>query len=173
MFAGRRVLGALALGCLVLAAGAAPAPNAADAALAYAQKHASQFGISSADASDVAVSSTVVSRHSGVTHVYLQQRHRGIEVWGAIINVSVAKDGRVLSSGSTFVANIAEAAGEQSVRTSDVEAVEAAADHLNLKIDKSLRVMQRKGGASERATLSDAGIAARPIDLYGDRKSVV
>jgi extracellular elastinolytic metalloproteinase len=164
MLAGRRVLGALALGCLVLAAGAAPVPNAADAALSHAQKNATKFGLSSADLGEVAVSSTVVSRHSGMTHVYLQQRYRGIDVWSAVINVNVAKDGRVLSSGSTFVANIAEAAGEQSVQTSSVEAVESAADDLNLTVTKSLRVMQRKGGANDRTTLSDGGIAAKPID---------
>lgn len=158
------MLGALALGCLVLGAGAASAPNAVDTAVSYVQNNTHRFGVSSADVADVTVSSTSLSRHNGVTHVYLQQRYRGIEVWNAIVNVSVAKDGSVLSSGSTLVANIAEAAGDQSVQTSDVEAVEAAADHLNLKLDESLRVMQRKGGASARATLSDGGIAARPID---------
>jgi extracellular elastinolytic metalloproteinase len=164
MLAGRKVLGALALGCLVVAAGAAPAPDATKAALAHAQKNAASFGISAADVSDVAVVRSMTSAHTGVTHVSLQQRYRGIEVWNAIITVNVARDGRILSSGSTFVADIAAAAGEQAVQTSNVEAVEAAADHLNLKVDKSLRVMQRKGGASESSTLSDGGIAARPID---------
>ena len=61
--------------------------------------HKKDLGVTGADLPEIAVSNTVVSRHTGVTHVYLQQRHRGIEVWNAIINVNVAANGTVLSAG--------------------------------------------------------------------------
>ena len=106
----------------------------------------------------------MVSRHTGVTHVYLQQRHRGIDVWNAIINVNVAADGTVISADSTFVENIASVAAGQNARKSGVEAAEAATRHLKLKASKPFEVLQRRGGPNEQLTLSDGGIAAKPID---------
>ena len=52
----------------------------ADTARAYVTTNRQQFGLSASDVQDIAVSSVVPSRHNGVTHVYLQQRYRGIEV---------------------------------------------------------------------------------------------
>lgn len=73
---------------LLLLAGAALAPpveagGAVRAALDYLQRHTKQLKLAGSDIADVVVSSQVKSRHSGVTHVYLQQRHRGIEVHNA------------------------------------------------------------------------------------------
>ena len=116
------------------------------------------------DLREIAVSNSVVSRHTGVTHVYLQQRHRGIDVWNAIINVNVAADGTVISAGSTFVRNIASVAAGQNARKSGIEAAETATRHLKLKASKPFEVLQRRGGPNEQLTLSDGGIAAKPID---------
>ena len=110
MFAGTRVMSVLvlALGWLGVAMGAPPAaPDATGAALSYVQSHKKELRVTGSDVREIAVSNTVVSTHTGVTHVYLQQRHRGIDVWNAIINVNVAADGTVISAGSTFVRNIA------------------------------------------------------------------
>ena len=57
----------------------------------------------------VVVSDTVVSTHNGVTHVYLQQQHKGIGVYNGLINVNVARDGSVISAGNRFVSNLAAA----------------------------------------------------------------
>jgi Zn-dependent metalloprotease len=106
----------LALGWLGIAVGAPPAaPDATDAALSYVQTNKKKLGVTGADLREITVSNTVVSQHTGVTHVYLQQRHRGIDVWNAIINVNVAADGTVISAGSTFVESIASAAAGQTV----------------------------------------------------------
>ena len=170
MLAGTRVLGVLALSWLGVAVGAPPAADATDAALSYVQKHKKELGVAGSDLAEIAVSDTVVSRHTGVTHVYLQQRHRGIEVWNAIINVNVAANGSVLSAGGEFVENMASAAAGQSARKSGVEAAEAVASRMKLKRDLKLQarkpfdVLERRGGPSEQLTLSDGGIAAKPID---------
>ena len=73
----------LALGWLGFASGATPAADATGAALSYVQTNKNKLGVTGADLREIAVSNTVVSRHNGVTHVYLQQRHRGIDVWNA------------------------------------------------------------------------------------------
>ena len=70
----------------------------------------------------------------------------------------------MISAGSTFVENIASAAAGQNARKSGVEAAEAATRHLKLKASKPFEVLQRRGGPNEQLTLSDGGIAAKPID---------
>jgi extracellular elastinolytic metalloproteinase len=67
-----------------------------DTALAFAKK---QFNLKEGDFS---VKNAYAS-HNGVTHVYLKQLLKGIEITNADMNINVAKDGTILSYGSTFL----------------------------------------------------------------------
>src|SRR4029453_12963266 len=116
--------------------------NAADAALDYVTRNRQQFGLTGSDTNDIAISSTVASAHNGVTHVYLQQRYRGIDVWDAILTVSVRGDGSVISAGSRFVSNLASAVGgQQSKRAADAAAREAAG-HLRLQPTRAFQILE-------------------------------
>ncbi len=130
----------------------------------YVQQNKQRFGLTGSDVNEMVVSSEVASRHNGVTHVYLQQQYRGIDVQDGIINVSVAADGTVISAGSRFVANIAAAAGGQSAKKAATSAAAAAAAHLKLKPTTAFTVLRRRAGRAEAATLSDGGVAMKPID---------
>jgi len=121
------------------------------------------FGLSASDVGDVVVSSEVVSRHTGVTHVYLQQVYGGIEVYGGILNVNVRPDGTILSAGSGFVSNLATAAAGQRVATSAVEAAAAATAHLDLAPTESFGLLAEEGGPSMASEVSDGGVARAPI----------
>jgi hypothetical protein len=143
---------------------ATAAPNAVDVARDHVQRNKQAFGLTGSDVNDIVVTSAVQSRHNGVTHVYLQQRYRGIEVYNGLINVNVDRNGKVISAGSRFVANVAAAAGAQSAVKAAQEAVTAACDHLGLTATRPVEVLARKGGANDATTLSDGGIASKPID---------
>jgi hypothetical protein len=151
---------------LIAAASASPVAGQTPAEVAsdYVMQQLDRFGLSASDVGEVAVSSEVASRHNGVTHVYLQQLHRGIEVANAILNVNVAADGAVLSADSRFFPDIASAAGNQSVRKEVLEAVQTAAFRLNLTPTRAFEVMLRQGGPAEETTISSAGIARKPIE---------
>lgn len=159
-------LGAAILSILAVAAGPArAAPTVAEAAaLNHLKSERQGMGLTGSDIGEVLVSNSVYSKHNGVTHVYLQQYYRGIEVWTGLVNVNIAADGRVISSGSRFVANIASLAGGQSARKSGIDAATAAAGHLKLKPNQPFHILERRGGANESVTLSDAGIALKPIE---------
>lgn len=161
---GRKVLGTVVLGWLGLMAGHALGADATSEAVSYVKKNKQAFGLTGADITEMPVSDLVTSRHNGVTHVYLQQHYRGIEVWNAIINVNVSEDGSVISAGSTFVPHIAAAAGGQNARKTGVDAAQAAARHLELKPSRPFEVLKRQGGPNEKVTLSDGGISTKPID---------
>ena len=161
-----RTLAATILAGLVAISSAASgaAPSAADIALDHVKQNRQQLGLSGSDVDEIAISDTVQSAHNGVTHVYLQQQHRGIDVYNGLINVNVARDGSVLSAGNRFVANLAAAAAGQNAKKAALDAVTAAAAHLGLKPSKAFSVLDTKGGAAARTTISEGGIAAKPID---------
>ena len=111
----KRILAlAVASALTSLAASAqAPAANAAasQAALTHLQRSTQQFGLAATDVREAATSSAVYSAHNGVTHVYLQQVHRGIEVWGAIANVNVPAGSTLPVTGSSNTEQLAMLAG--------------------------------------------------------------
>ena len=161
----RAVVFAAVMG-LVVASGAASG-SAADAktvALDYIKAQKQTLGLTGSDVNDAVVTDTVVSKHNGVTHVYLQQQHKGIGVYNGLINVNVARDGSVISAGNRFVSNLAGEAAGQSAKKAAVDAVDSAAEHLNLKPKQAFKVLNRKGGPAEAATVSTGGIAEKPID---------
>lgn len=153
---------AAAMAVASLAATAQTAP--ARTALGHLDRAKQQFGLSAADVREATLSSEVYSAHNGVTHVYLQQFHRGIEVWAAIANFNVMADGQVLSAGSRFYPGITAAARGQQPRKTALEAAAAAAGALNMKPTRAFSVLSRQGGANDSQRLSDGGISRRPID---------
>ena len=106
-----RAVAAASVTCLVVASGAMSGArsDATKVALGYVKDHKQALGLSGSDVKDVAVSDSVFSEHNGVTHVYLQQQHKGIDVYGALMTVNVARDGSVISAGNRFVPDLAAA----------------------------------------------------------------
>ncbi|MGH3016073.1 MAG: M36 family metallopeptidase, partial [Gaiellaceae bacterium] len=142
----------------------APATDAGDPlgiALSYVRANTAELGIAGADVADLFVRSQSTSRHNGVTHVNLNQRFRGLEVFGGHATVNVAADGRVVFVGGRFVLGLADASGDDALGAA--EAVESAAEALDLDEPAGLRVLSQKGGAAQGTVLSGAGISDEPI----------
>jgi len=106
-------------------------------ARAYVARHAADFGLTTADVADVIVVSSVRSQHSGVTHVYLRQRYKGVEVHGAEMNVNVAKDGGVFGAGTSFVPRLATAITGSRAELDGVESAAAASRHLGRSVKRA------------------------------------
>ncbi|MGH7359823.1 MAG: M36 family metallopeptidase, partial [Candidatus Rokuibacteriota bacterium] len=119
--------------------------GAVDVALAYAGANAAELGVARADVADLFVMSTVASRHNGVTHVNLNQRYQGREVFGGHSTVSVGRNGKVVFAAGSFVADLGASASGQA-KLDATAAVEAAADALEVG-----------GGASASATPARLG----------------
>src|SRR4051794_8109173 len=81
----------------------AAAGNAVELALGYVQRNKHDLGLTGSDIKDLAVSDAYADAATGVTHVYLQQRWDGIDVYDGIINVNVDSDGNVLGAGNRAV----------------------------------------------------------------------
>ena len=165
---------ALALAALTLALvpSAMPAAetgtaNSTDAgpvnvALGYVDANAGTLGVTRADVADLVVTSSYRSSHNGVTHVNLNQRFQGLEVFGAHATVNVASSGKVIFAAGAFVSDLRAASGDEAALAA-TDAVEAAAAGLGLDDPAALRVISQSGGASQETVLSRAGISDAPI----------
>lgn len=139
------------------------AGDALDLVRDYLARQRLALGLSPADLADIEVTDRYVSDVSGLTYLYLRQRLGGIPVHGATINASVTPDGRILSVGSSFVGDLALSAGAAAPRLTPVQAVEAAATGLGLKLTAPVTPLTAAAGADSAVRLSDGGISRSPI----------
>ncbi len=130
-------------------------------AASYLRKDPARYGLTGADLNDLVVASSYTSEHNGVTHVNLAQHYKNLEVFGATATVNVARDGSVIFVGDSLVSGLRDASGTAVLDAT--EAVEAAADGLDLADPKNSRVLSRAGGAEQRTVVSDSGISDEPI----------
>jgi extracellular elastinolytic metalloproteinase len=143
------------------AAQATGADHAVGIALDHVRENAADFGVTSADVADLFVTSRYTSRHNGVTHVYLNQRLRGLEVFGGHATVNVTADGGVAFARGTL-ADLG-AAASTTAELDATEAVEAAAEGLGLDDPANLRVLSREDGPAQETVVSTGGISDEPI----------
>ena len=145
-------------GAMSSSSGATADDDALTTARGYLEAGAADLGVTSADVADVFVMSKVVSKHNGVTHFNFNQRFRGLEVFGGHATVSINAQGElVLASGSLVSLGGAADAADLSA----IDAVEAAADGLNLADPSGLTILS--GAASAEALVSRGGISNTAI----------
>jgi extracellular elastinolytic metalloproteinase len=134
-----------------------------DIALDYISRNRESLGLTQADVSDFIVTDQYTSRHNGITHIYLRQVYRDIEVFGANININIARDGSVINMGNQFISDLASGINTAEPGLTAVDAVHAAAQSLNLTISEVV-VEQEKFNDDARTTLlSDGGISLEAI----------
>jgi extracellular elastinolytic metalloproteinase len=131
-------------------------------AIDYLQGEAASYGLSDTDVAELAVRSAPTSRHTGVTHVNLNQRFDGLEVFGADTTVSIAPDGSVVFVAGSAVAGL-RAAVAATPELDAVDAVEAAAEELDLDEPRDLEVISEEPGPDRETLLTPGGISDEPI----------
>ncbi len=133
-------------------------------ALSFVSKNKQKFGLTGSDIGELEVLSVIPAGDNGISHVYLQQKYRGIEVAYGIFTVNIMADGTVLNPGHRFIDHIAAAAGSQNAKKNSVAAAETAAEYVGLKTNRPFDIIKKQGGPNEKVVLSDGGIAAAPIE---------
>jgi Zn-dependent metalloprotease len=134
-----------------------------DIALDYIGRNRESLGLTEADASDFIVTDIYTSRHNDTTHIYLRQVHKDIEVFGADININIARDGSVINLGNQFVPDLAASVNTAEPGLTAVEAVQAAAQSLNLTLTEPLVEQEKFDDDARTTTLSDGGISLEAI----------
>ena len=108
---------------------------------------------------DLYAVSTLKSGHSGVTHVNLNQRFQGLEVFGGAATISVASTAGSSSPAGSFVRDL-RAAGPAEAKLDALQAVEAAAAALDLAEPTDLRILD------ETARGPSSPAAASPMSRF-------
>ena len=134
-----------------------------DIALRYVEQNRQQWELTETDIADMVVSDQYQSDHNGVTHTYLIQRHSSIEVYNAIMGIHILKNGEVAHATSRFIPSLQEKVNAQSPSLSAYEAVEKAAQHLNLTIDQALQVIRNEN--SHNYLFDGGNISNSPIKV--------
>lgn len=120
---------------MALSADAAIAQNnrpAREKALEFLQLHFYDLGLTQQDVADTRITDEFVSKHNGLTHVWVQQQHQGIPVFNALIGLHVAKDGNVYTVGHRFVRDLARNANTVLPALSAFKALEMAMANIGL-----------------------------------------
>ncbi len=125
--------------------------------------HRDDLGLSERDLSEMEVSSAYTSR--GLTHIYFQQTMRGIPVEGAVLNINIAADGRVLSLGNRFLPDLPSSVNGATPSLGAVDAALAASDDLGLG-SASFVVLNADNGATQRTLLSDGGVSDSDVPAH-------
>jgi extracellular elastinolytic metalloproteinase len=131
-------------------------------AVEYLTTEAAEYGLTASDVAELAVRSVTKSRHSGANHVNLNQQLDGLEVFGADLTITIAADGSVAFVGGTGVSGLAEQPGGR-VELDPVEAVEAAADALDLEEPDDARIVRQPSGPAAETVVVAASISDSPI----------
>ena len=139
------------------------AGDALDIALAYLRAHRGKYGITGSDLRDIVVTDRYRDAHNGVTHIYLRQRFKGIEIVGSDVNVSVTRDGRIVALNSSFAANVAGKVNAGKPDKSSASAVKAVARSVGLRPPTNLKVKSTPGGMSQAIVYRKNGISLEVI----------
>ncbi len=103
-------------------------------ALDYLNKHLHSLGITQADLNNMVVKDLYVTKHNGVTHIYLRQQYNDIEVFSGDISINIAADGSVINVNNHFVPNLAKAINRTTPLISAYESVGFVAQHFSQTI---------------------------------------
>ncbi|HEX5780923.1 MAG TPA: M36 family metallopeptidase [Solirubrobacteraceae bacterium] len=121
----RSTLALAVVGALLSAPAATAAPPAA------LQAERASLGLNRSDIADAVVTDRYTDRDTGVTHVYLRQRHNGLDVIDGTMTLTLAPDGSVASVGDRFVRDLARTAPGSTPLRSAAAARSEAIDALD------------------------------------------
>lgn len=135
-------------------------------ALRQFNTQSAKLGLSTKDVTDPAVTNSYTEADSKITHVYLRQRHQGIEIYGAVADLHLDATEKVVSMHNNFVRNVAASArvAATTPALTAAQGVAAAARAVNIAAPGSLTV-NKAGAPADGMTFSEGGISRSPIPV--------
>ncbi|MFT6689417.1 MAG: extracellular elastinolytic metalloproteinase [Saprospiraceae bacterium] len=109
----------------------------------YLDENFQQLELLQEDVDQWIVTNEVYSKRSNITHVYVQQSHNGIPVFGAVANFAM-KDSKVLFSNTKFISNLSKNINSSNPNSTPNYAIEKAATELNLGKTDKISVVEYK-----------------------------
>ena len=98
----------------------------------FLAQQAESWGLQQADLSDLIISDIYTTDHNGLTHVYFQQRYKGIPIYNAVTSVHITKEGKVIESPNRFYGKLSSNVNTTTARLSASYALQLAVQHLGV-----------------------------------------
>ena len=137
----------MVVGLLASTAAFAQQHNPLDIANEHVRTHYQDWGLTSQDIDGMTVNDMYTDQSTGISRVFFLQRHQGIPVYNAIMNLNITKEGKVFYVGKRFVQNLAGKVNTTVPVLSAEDAVQKLAAHLGLP-NESLRLKSQTGANS-------------------------
>ncbi|MCX7556600.1 M36 family metallopeptidase [Xanthomonadaceae bacterium JHOS43] len=143
----------------------APSPggDVKNTAMAFVRGNAGLLGLSDADLAEFEVTDDVLSRASGIRHLYLRQMYRGLPVYNGQLHINVDRDGSILSINNQFIPDLAGAVNRAQPALAAQEAVVAAALHLH-RVVGSISETGRTASSRQITTFNAPLLSEKPIN---------
>jgi extracellular elastinolytic metalloproteinase len=107
-------------------------------AVNYLRSHPALFGLFAGDVADIRPIDENTDKATGITHVYLSQFYKGINVYNAVAGIHIDTHNNVVASGSTFVPNLANKVKGLTPALTATGSTARAFQELNIPVSKSL-----------------------------------
>ncbi|OUR94729.1 peptidase [Flavobacteriales bacterium 34_180_T64] len=107
----------------------------------YLDQNKSSFNLSTVDIVDISVSKEFFSKKTGITHVYINQRHQGINIFGGLSSVAI-KDNAVFYYANNFIENIIEKVNASNPLINAEQAIQIVASEFNLGNLEGLELLE-------------------------------
>ncbi len=107
------------------------------------------------------------SKNNGVQHIYVRQTFNGLEIIGTESSIHLSSSSKVSSVKSKFVNSLEKRGLEvsPSPQITAVQAVQAAASHLNYHVTNVLQVISQDFTVDRKTNISNGGISFSPIPV--------
>ncbi len=138
--------------------------SAEEVARTFLERETELLGLKAEDLEGMVLTDRVVSRNTGLTHLYFQQRLEGIPVYNGQLQVHVAKDGRILLINNDFVPSLARAINAREPVLAAALAIEMAAEELGLEVGAELREIARYSDAAQTTRFLAPELSLEPIE---------
>ncbi len=128
----------------------------------FLTKNKESLELSESDALNWRITSQHSSKQTGLQHVYINQEHNGIEIFGATSVFTIQGD-KIILTGNRLISNISDKTPSASAKLSNEEAIYAAAASLKLSTPLNLTRLEDKN--TETALFRAEGLSLEPIPV--------
>ncbi|MEM6723559.1 MAG: T9SS-dependent M36 family metallopeptidase, partial [Bacteroidota bacterium] len=131
-------------------------------ALRFLEDNLETLNLTQADLQNARVRDLYLSKHNGVTHVFFNQTHAGIDVFNAIFNANVSPEGEIFHYGNRFYRELASRINATSPSLTPIAAIRAVQNQLVEGVDFESSLIQKERDGN-RYTFDGTGIALEDV----------
>ena len=143
---------------------------AQDIAIGFLRSRLALFNLEEKDLTEAKFSRDFVTQHNGLTHLTVQLRIQGIDVFGSAVNINIDRNGRILNVAGELVPKLTDSIGAPNPTLSSAAAIQLASQAAGVASTRTTRaagmVYFPQGPAGARLAWDVTVEDARSANVY-------